>query len=258
LETIHSHDDCVSIAAAAWPDLPIDADGFRAYLAQRPTDVPHVADLYLAFACANGDARAIAAFDKLLAQTGAFIARIDSSAAFADEVRQLLREKLLVARPTGPAKITDYTGRGPLGAWLRVAAVRTALNLRRSQGTAVRPPAPIAMRSAPDPELDHLRTRYAGELKAAFQTTLEALDTDERNVLRLHYLDGMSIDEIGRLYRIHRATAARWIERARDKILVETRRLFNERHRLTPTELDSVIDMLQSKFDVSIERFLRA
>src|SRR5581483_4498624 len=91
-------------------------------------------DLYLACACARGVPAALAALDRaVLLRVPAFICRVSTDAAFADEVRQQLRERLLVAPPGGAPKIAEYGGAGALHAWVRVAALRTALNLRRNR-----------------------------------------------------------------------------------------------------------------------------
>jgi RNA polymerase sigma-70 factor (ECF subfamily) len=58
------------------------------------------------------------------------ISHIDPSPDFADEVVQVLLERLLVSRPGEAPTIADYSGRGALGGWLRIVAVRTCYNLR--------------------------------------------------------------------------------------------------------------------------------
>jgi RNA polymerase sigma-70 factor (ECF subfamily) len=215
----------------------------------------HIKDLWLACGCSQAHPAALAGLEALLREVGAFIAHIDRSADFADEVRQQLREKLLVDVGRGRARILDYGGQGPLGGWLRVAAVRTALNLKRGQreGAAHRDPSPA---TSPDPELDFIRMRYRAEFQLAFGATLRRLSSDERNVLRLHYLEGLNIDEIGRLYDVHRATIARWLARSRDKILQETRSVLAERLGLSGAELDSLIGLVGSQLEVSLRRLL--
>jgi hypothetical protein len=49
-----------------------------------------------------------------------------------------LRERLLVRRGDRPARIADYPGRGALARWLRVTAVRVALNAGPSPDRAHR------------------------------------------------------------------------------------------------------------------------
>ena len=50
--------------------------------------------------------------------------------------RHVLSAKLLVAAPGERKKIGDYAGSAPLSAWVRVAAIRVALNLRRGLAAA--------------------------------------------------------------------------------------------------------------------------
>src|SRR5579884_1384958 len=118
----------------AWPGVDVaDADFAAAVERHRPAP-EHLADLYLATACAAGNAAALAAFERThLSQVAAFVARTDSDPAFAEEVRQRLREKLLVGQPP---RISEYAGQGPLGGWVRVAAVRMALDLRKMTARA--------------------------------------------------------------------------------------------------------------------------
>ena len=51
-------------------------------------------------------------------------------------MRQRLRERLFVGSDGEPARLASYSGRGPLGTWVRIAAIRLALNLRRSERDA--------------------------------------------------------------------------------------------------------------------------
>jgi RNA polymerase sigma-70 factor (ECF subfamily) len=215
------------------------------------------ADLALARACAAGDPTALQRFEREhLAQVGAFVAHIDRGRDFVDELCQHLRDKLFVASASGPGKIAAYRGRGPLGGWLRVVAVRAALDLKRAQDA---PPgdAEIPLDAAgSDPELDLIKAHYRRELADAFSATLRALPPEERTVLRLHALEGCTIDELAALYGVHRATAARWIDGARERLLEETRRLLGERLRLPAGEVDSVLGLLRSRVELSLQPLL--
>ena len=257
-------------ARAAWPDVQVDDKTVLGYVAARlpeAADEPaaqvasmHVSDLYLACACARGDTRALKAFEvHFLPEVASFVAQIDRSPSFADEVRQQLREKLFVSAKGETPKIADFSGRGPLGGWIRVSAVRTALNLRRGKkenADANDELGPAMASPTPDPELDYLKLRYGRELREALQTTLGQLPADERAVLRMHYIDGLNIDEVGTAYRVHRSTVARWLAASREKILEETKRSLSERLQIDRGEVESMIGLVQSQLDVSIYRYL--
>jgi RNA polymerase sigma-70 factor (ECF subfamily) len=107
-----------------------------------------------------------------------------------------------------------------------------------------------------DPELAYLRSRYARELEGALSMALEGLSPRERNLLRQHYRDGLSLDAVARLYRVHRATAARWLADVRQAVLVRVRDTLRAGGALSDSELDSIVRMARSGFDLGISTLL--
>jgi RNA polymerase sigma-70 factor (ECF subfamily) len=251
---------------AAWPEIELGDLEFAQHVASRLPQTEalealrrlHAGDLYIACACSLTDKRAIAAFDKRFSPEIALaLASMNLTGTVAEEVKQLLRERLFVTKNSAPAKIGDYSGRGPLGRWIRVAAVRTALSLMRRQHKEV-PPEEVEIRApAPDPELQYIKKHYQAEFRAAFQTALSALEPQERTVLRQHFIEGRSIDEIGAAFQVHRATAARWIVKARERLLAATRKGLAQRLKLKPSQLQSVMGLVRSQIDLSISQFLK-
>jgi RNA polymerase sigma-70 factor (ECF subfamily) len=255
-------------ARAAWPEITLEERRFVAYLGERlPEKLDavmglqclQVGDLYLACACAQGLPDALRAFEeRILPAVTAALAPLGPE-PFVAEAKQLLRHKLFVPDPGAPPKICEYGGRGPLARWARAVALRVALNLRRRRRTDGTPddealqdiPAPGA-----SPELMLVRARHAAELKAAFEEALASLTVDERNLMRLHYLDGLTLDELAQVFRAHRATVARWLARCRETLYERVRARLSERLRLDPTELESVLGLVRSQLDLSIRRCL--
>jgi RNA polymerase sigma-70 factor, ECF subfamily len=76
-------------------------------------------------------------------------------------------------------------------------------------------------------------------------------------LLRYNVLEGLNIEEIGKIYGVHRATVARWITAARESILGRTRDELERRFGITAVEIDSIVRLVQSRLDVSMERVLR-
>jgi RNA polymerase sigma-70 factor, ECF subfamily len=250
-------------AAAAWPRVSLDGDVFREHLRERIADTSidrvHVEDLFLACGCLHGDREAWRELDRLhLGRVREFVARIDPSPAFADEVRQRLAERLLHEASGATPKLALYTGRGPLGAWIRVAAVREAQNVKRTGRHGVDADDVVLASPDHDPEIQLLKRRYAKEFKEAFHEVLATLSADERNVLKLHYLDGLTIEQVGKAYRVSRATAARWIQSAREKIVDRIQRTLG--HRLgnrfgeRGPKVDSLLAFVRSQLDMSLRR----
>jgi len=203
-------------------------------------------DLALALACARGDQRALAALEELLARVPGWIRR---TGAPAEEVAQELRERLLVAEGR-PPRILDYSGKGELAAWLRIVALRAALRIRRRQEPAREPPAELLGQA--DPERDYLRLRYRGEYERAFREALAALEPGARLLLKLHYVDALSLERLAALRRVHRATVARHLAEHRRRLLEATRSLLRERLRLTDSEFESVLRLVRSQLAVSV------
>lgn len=172
------------------------------------------AELSLARACAQGDAGALAAFEEQYLSI--VPAAVRHLAVPADEVQQLLRVRFFV----GPQpRILDYRGTGSLEGWVRAAAVRLAVDLKRK---AAQGPSAVDPLVAADVELEHLKSAHGAAFQRAFEAACATLSSRERAVLRLSVLGGESIDRIAQLYGIHRATAARWLERIREALRERT------------------------------------
>jgi RNA polymerase sigma-70 factor, ECF subfamily len=256
--------ELIDRARAVWPELELDEAGFAAHVASVAGDTPvgdlHAGDLWLAFGCASGDAAALAAFDReVLSQTGMLLGRVQPKPELVDEVRQALRHKLLLAAPGSRPRIAEYAGRGPLQAWVRVTAVRTALDLLRAQGVrsgADVEPDDLARDTSDSPELEYVKERYRPQFKAAFQDALRSLDAEQRNVLRLHVVEGLNIDEIGALFKVHRSTVARWIAAARNQVLAEARDRLRAELGLSAGEFDSLAGVVRSQLDLSVAKIL--
>jgi len=220
-------------------------------------EIQHAADLALARACLGGDAAALGQLDRLLAEAAtAALRAIDPSPAFADDVIQQVRVKLLVG--DGAPRLATYAGRGPLGGFLRVAALRTAMTTKRDTGREV----PIAdglaqlADGAAGPASAHLRADSDGHLHGALRRAIAAQPSRTRALLRLYYGDGAGVEDIGRLYRVHASTVSRWLDRARADILAATRAELAKELRLDASSIDSLIAGAPA-LDVSLGSLLR-
>jgi RNA polymerase sigma-70 factor (ECF subfamily) len=69
-------------------------------------------------------------------------------------------------------------------------------------------------------------------------------------------IDGLTIDDIGAIYRVHRATAARWLVGIRDKLVEQTRGRLAAKLGVDTEEAASIVRLVQSQLDVSVIRHL--
>lgn len=242
-----------------WPKVILPWEVFRqhceASLGESPTECwSHFAvDLYLCAACAQGDERAIRVLDsEVLPLTLSCIRRIDGATAFVDEVLQMVRDKLFVG-PT--AKIGEYRARGPMVAWLRTVATRAALDAVRARKGHPQQALELSDRLAHDdvnPMKDVIASRYVQPFQQALRRGVASLSTRERGLLRMHLVGRCNIDQIGTMYGVHRATAARWLHGARESVFDFVRSELKAAHNLTDGEFASIARGIQSKLDFEI------
>lgn len=224
----------------------------------------HAADLALAWSVGRGDPVAARRFEEHVGGEIVAAARaIDRDPAFIDEVSQRTRIRLIVGEGSAPPRVTTYRGAGPLRAWVSIAAQRVALNAKRAAKTTAGGPhagddvlADLVDRE-PDPELRHLKALYRTEFREALVGALAKLSDRFRAVLRLRFVEGLELRQIGTLYRVHESTASRWVSAALEDIARETRSQLVARLSITNDTADSVARMVHSQLDLSIARLLR-
>jgi RNA polymerase sigma-70 factor, ECF subfamily len=239
----------------------VTRDAFAAYVeARRPAELSQsdqlatwcLDDLYLACACLARDAAAITAFEREV------MAVLDVALAsyrpdIADETRQRLRASLLVDRGGHGPLLASYSGRGALRRWIRVIAAREAMKLVRGDAANVGVDDDAmfdALAPPNDPALSAVKRDAAVAFRAALVDALHALPRRDRVLLRLHLFDGLTIDELAPLHRVHRATCARWIASAKQKVLDRTRRRLMHDLRLDAADVDSLIRLARSRIEL--------
>lgn len=256
----------VTRAESAWPDLRFDRARLVETIARAAgEDVEkglrdlYVEDLALALACADGLPSALAQCDRLCAGAiAAAVARVDRSLDLRDEVRQILWQRIFVGTAAEAPRIQSYAGRGPLPAWVAVAAQRVALDLRRSAARSAGsdPMADQLLPASDHPEIDYLRTRYKAEFEAAVREALAGLADRDRLLLKLTIVSGLSHEQLANIYQVNQSTITRWIARARETVLEETERRVCAALRMPPGEFRSLAGLLLSRLDLSISRVL--
>ncbi len=254
-------------ARAARPELHADerefAEAVGRSLVDRDDPVAAIdglqlGDLWLACACAGGDRGAIAEFDRVLATLRPTLARTGADADAIDELLQQHRAHMLTAEPDRPPRIRSYRGHGDLRSWMKVALVREAVRTQRRGQPSTQGEDEIDALVDPsgDPELQAMQDAYRAGFRRAFAHALAELPPRDRNVLRYHLVDGLAIDDIGAIYRVHRATAARWLVHIRERLHEHTRGELMRSLAIGPRELDSVMRMIRSRLEASIAQGL--
>jgi RNA polymerase sigma-70 factor, ECF subfamily len=257
----------VETARARYPGIKIDDARYIRHLAARvdPALSAEAAlgqlrteDLLLACGCADGDRAALAVLesDCIRAAQGALGKRAIPS-EIAEEANQNVRERLLVG---DAPKMLEYDGKGDLKSWVRVVVVREAIYLSKRGKKEV--PLSFDLLALPasqdDPEVAYFKAHYRAEYKEAFEAAVDELTSRERALLRQQVVLGMSVDEIGVVYQVHRATAARWVQSARDELLAKARLQLAIRLNLPRAEIENIVRMIESQLVMSMGRLLKA
>jgi RNA polymerase sigma-70 factor (ECF subfamily) len=221
----------------------------------------HAGDLAVASQSARGSQGAIAELERAHRNTiEAACRRFAGPGQTADDLRQILRTKLFVAEKDKTPKIADYAGQGFLDNWLRVTAVRVFLDLTkrkdRTRESSAEDDDILALPNPGDLQLDVVKAEYRAAVAAAMHEGAQALEPGDRHLLRQHFVAGLSIDQLGSVLGIHRATAARRISRAREQLVAETRKQLALKLKLPDAELDEVLGLVMSRLDVSIAKLL--
>jgi RNA polymerase sigma-70 factor (ECF subfamily) len=260
MELSQSVENAYAAGRAAWPGVRLDKNAFAERVKTLALEAENLtaraSDIYLATACLARDPAAVLAFERsFLAPVPRLLTRVALSAHQEDELRQQLRIRLLV----GPTpRLGEYRAMGPLGGWVRVCALRLALDLklgadaRRGDSDAL----DALMVGAPGGEVlidaEHHREAFQGALQEALTT----LTPREKTLLRLHFLDGMNIDALGVVFRVHRATVARWLVAIRTQVLDRVRQTLSLDLGASPSEAISLVRLLRSEVQLSIRRIL--
>lgn len=245
-------------AQRMWEGVRLDVERFRQHLQSLGWDSelpPSTPELYLACACAHGDAAACRYLESnYIGDVRASAARVCGSAFSADEIVQRVRHKLLVGPHPGLLK---YTGRGSLQAWLRSVARRTALDALR------------ALKSEPDGDASRVgaidessiesridRGRFLKAFESSLARAFAQLPARDRNLLRMHYASGVGIDALGRAYGVHRATVARWIARIRQDVFGAVKaELTGQQGGLSADEFEGVLRLMQGRLELALSHW---
>jgi RNA polymerase sigma-70 factor (ECF subfamily) len=250
----------------AWSGIDVDDTAFCRFLGERfaveelaPAGDPlRISDLYLACACTLGTG---GASEQLVTSCGdtvrSALARV-AEPADQPEVMQQVWQSLLVATPDRAPKIAQYKGRGPIAAFVRVAAVRLAMSSRRKQRPAIADELEI-LRIADDvddPELQYLKRLYKAEFQHSFGVAFAALTPAYQLLIRLDVVDQLTIDEAALVYGRSRTTTGRHLLEARQALARGTLEDLQRRLDLAPSDLDSLARLIRSQIDLSVQQLL--
>lgn len=246
-------------ASQQWQGIPLSAERFAA-LWLRLSDSreapleDHAADVYLVAACLERSPEALTTLKQLLHGQLPALISLGVSSTDAEEIIAATLSYLLEGR------LHRYSGRGPLEAWLRVVLTNRVLDRLRIERREVELDDVLLgnLSTHHEPELELMRERFKGSFSAGFKAAIARLQPRQRNLLRQHHLDELTLEELSALYQVHRATIARWLSDARISLLDLTRDEVSTRLGIGRHEVESVMRVIGSRLDLSAGLFLSA
>jgi RNA polymerase sigma-70 factor (ECF subfamily) len=133
---------------------------------------------------------------------------------------------MLVGTPERPAKLASYRGEGSLRSWVRAVSTRFVIDhLRSVRARAAMwplaeggPLAEAGVAHSARIEGDVEARRFADVVRTATEAAFAELSPRQRNLLRHATFHRLGIDELAIIYRVHRTTTARWLQRTREEL----------------------------------------
>lgn len=241
----------IANARAMYPGIGLDDAAFLAHLATKlpspgagaEASNARVVELFLAWAAARRDEIAIGYFEhETFGEVEAAYRRFSGLGVTLDDVKQRLREKLFL---TSPPAVLGYAGTGALRGWVRAAVLHMLLNIAQRE-THEEPTSDddlfeVVIGAEPSAEAAYVKLACREQFEAAFAVAMGALSDREKSVLRHAFVDRRNVDDIGAIYGVHRATAARWVAAARDHLVESTRTDLIGRLGISEAEARSII-----------------
>jgi len=252
-----------------WPSITIEAGLLMPYVESLDAESANslkperAADLFLAYAAVAGDNQAIAIF---VAEFGPLLRsmskRLESVGISVDDAVAAMIHQFTVSDTKRRAKLEQYRGTGSLRSWVRAVAARAFIDMHRSAVRTVDVVVSVDeailenVADDTDPEIAYLKRHYRGEFRSAFTAAIGELSSESRTFLRHLFVDRLSVRQLAAAYGFHHATAARRITNARTELLERTRDHLCARLEVTDGKLDSIMRLINSRFDVSVARLL--
>jgi len=254
--------DLFGRARRAWPAVVLDFDVWCRHLEdlgwgdEAPRFPEHI---YIARACAAGDVAALRTVDKQFFGTLNGIARRQLRGAdAAAEALQLTRERLF----TGPEpRILTYRGSGHLLVWLKMVMNRIIASSKRAEAAQRRRERGFvdfwADMAEGLSETPAIQADAVELVERCLRRVFARLPARERAVMRLYYLEGVSSEAIGAIYRRHRSQIPLWLGRCRDLMRAELReQVQRELGSIGESELGSLLRVMHEEIDVTISTLL--
>jgi RNA polymerase sigma-70 factor (ECF subfamily) len=216
--------------------------------------------MYLTAACLGNVPGAVDTFAQRHGPTIRAVVTRLLGGADARDVEQRLFDKLVVGTAEVRPRLVTYVGRAPLDRWLGVTARREAISWLRENRAVAQAHADAAAEPGPNieihPELAFLRDRYREEFERALKDALTRVTERERIILRMHLVNGLSIEKVGKMLGVSQSTVSRWLASARETLHGDIKTNLGNRLGVTSAQLASLARLVASHLELGLSQAL--
>jgi RNA polymerase sigma-70 factor, ECF subfamily len=259
-----SADQAFEIGRSTWPGIELPRETFMAFAAARANtwkgNAERAADLYLACACVEKVPAAVAEFLSTFGERiPLYLKRLARNSDVVAEVRQILVTRCIVGDAEHPPALTGYSATGSLEGWLRATAVREALALNRQSDRSTGDVEAALEAQVPwvDREISLFKQIYREPVTRAFAAACSKIDAQDRAVLRLHYVEGVTTAGLATMLGVSRATLIRRLASAREALVRCVKAELRNAAGVADQDFDSVLRLVQSQLDLRLSMILR-
>lgn len=237
-------------------------------------------DLCLVIACERGDEKA---WEELVANFDATVKsaarKISANNEDAEDLASSIWAELYGLRQDADgnkkSKLAYYSGRGSLAGWLRAVVSQLAVDQFRKQSRLVqveeaREFENLANEAAESTNNDHnhlvshadnpeellTEKQSASDVSKALRAAIEALEAEDKLILKLYYFDDLKLKDIAAAFGYHEATASRKLVRVQSEIRKLVEKSLREHHGWTGQEVKRHLSETASKLGLSVEKLV--
>ena len=252
------------IGRDAYPAIVLSRDTFIMFAHARAEtwkgNPDRATDMYLACACVEKIPTAVAEFLAVFGERiPLYLGKLARNADLVAEVRQILVTRCVIGDADKLPALMAYSATGSLEGWLRATAVREALALNRESDRNSGDVDAVLEAQIPwvDHEISLFKQIYREPVSEAFATACAQLDAEDRALLRLHYVDGVTTAKLATMFGISRATLIRRLAASRESLVEHVKAALKGASGVADQDFESVLRLVKSQIDLRLSVVLK-
>ena len=241
-------------------------------------DEIHSDDLCLIVACEKGDEKAwedlVANYDSVVKSAAR---KISSNNEDAEDLASSIWAELYGLRQDAEgnkkSKLAYYSGRGSLAGWLRAVVSQLAVDQFRKQSKYVQIEETREFENLAEESSNHTgnnlvvhhdqnpeelfsEKQSTADVSAALRTAIDALEAEDKLILKLYYFDDLKLKDIAATFGYHEATASRKLVRIQTEVRKCVEKELKRHRGWSDGEVKKYLADAASKLGVSLEKML--